>query len=132
MGQGLSPFCVYTIRHRKDLGEASRGDGSGEFTENKLWKTGHRLFQEARRNGQRMPVVFACAAVTDKLLYHAVLSGLVLDGADSTTRYEFTDLTPIEGDLPLSTLRLKSTNRSLSDNYIRPYAICHIPSFISE
>ncbi len=132
MGQDLSPFCVYTIRYQKDLDEAYRAGGSGEFTENKVWKTGHRLFQEAQTNGQRMPVVFASADVTDKLLYHAVLSDLVLDEAESTTKYQFTHLTPIEGGLPLSTLRLRSTNRQLSDNYIRPYAICHTPSFISE
>ena len=132
MSRGLSPFCVYTIRHRKDLDEAYRDGKSGEFTENKVWRTGHRLFRQARRNGRRMPVVFACAAVTDGLLYHAVLSDLMLDEAESTTSYEFTHLTPIKGDPPLSTLRLRSTDRPLSDDYIRPYAICHTPSFISE
>jgi|SRR5215210_8973152 len=132
MSRNLSPFCVYTIRHRQGLDEASRAGGSGGFTENKGWKTGHRLFVEAERNAQRMPVVFASADVTDKLLYHAVLSDLTLDEANSTTSYEFTDLTPVEGDLPLSTLRLRSTDRPLSDNYIRPYAICHTPSFVRE
>ncbi len=132
MGQSLSPFCVYTIRHRKDLDEAYRGGGSDGFEEKKLWKTGHRLFQEGKRNGQQMPMVFASADITDRLLYHAVLSDLVLDEAEATTSYEFIHLTPIGGDLPLSTLRLRSTNRPLSDNYIRPYAICHTPSFISK
>jgi hypothetical protein len=130
MSQGLSPFCVYTIRHRQDLDEAYRAGGSGGFTENRGWKTGHQLFVEATRNGQRMPVVFASADVTDKLLYYAVLSDLVLDEVNSTTSYEFTDLVPVEGDLPLSTLRLRSTNRPLSDDYIRPYAICHTPPFV--
>ncbi len=131
MSHNLSPFCVYTIRHQQDLDEAYRASGSDKFTENKVWKTGHRLFLEAQRNGQRMPVVFASADVTDKLRYYAVLSDLELDEANSTTSYQFTDLEPIQGDLPLSTLRLRSTNRPLSDNYIRPYAICHTPSFIS-
>ena len=130
MGQGLSPFCVYTIRHKKDLDEAYRDNRSGEWTENKVWKTGHRLFLEAQRNGQRMPVVFASADVTDKLVYHAMLSDSVLDEVNSTTSYEFTDLAPVKGDLPLSTLRLRSTNRPLSDDYIRPYAICHTPPFV--
>lgn len=130
MGQSLSPFCVYTIRHQKDLDEAYRAGGSGGFTENKVWKTGHRLYLETQRDGQRMPVIFACAAETDKLLYYATLSDLTIDEANSTTSYRFTDLEPIKGDLPLSTLKLKSTNRPLSDNYIRPYAVCHTPSFI--
>ncbi len=131
MSQSLSPFCVYTIRHQHDLDEAYRASGSGMFTENKVWKTGHRLFLEAQRNGQRMPVIFASADITDKLRYHALLSNMELDETNYTTTYQFTDLEPIQGDLPLSTLRLRSTNRPLSDNYIRPYAICHTPSFIS-
>ena len=98
--------------------------------ENKVWKTGQRLFLEAKKHGQRMPVIFASADVTDKLLYYAVLSNLVIDEASSTTSYQFNHLQPVKGDFPLSSLRLRSTNRPLSDNYIRPYAICHTPSFI--
>ncbi len=131
MSRNLSPCCVYTIRHPQDLDEAYRGGGSGGFTENKVWKTGQRLFLEAKRDGQRMPVIFASADVTTALLYHAVLSDLVLDEEDSTTSYRFTHLERVEGNLPLSSLRLRSTNRPLSDDYIRPYAICYTPSFIS-
>ena len=85
---------------------------------------------EAKKHGQRMPVIFASADVTDKLLYYAVLSNLVIDEASSTTSYQFNHLQPVKGDFLLSSLRLRSTNRPLSDNYIRPYAICHTPSFI--
>lgn len=120
---------MYTIRHQQDLDEVYRAGGSDEFTENKVWKTGHRLFLEAQRNGQRMPVIFASADVTDKLRYHALLSNLVLDETNYTTSYEFTHLEPTKGDLPLSSLRLRSTNRPLSDNYIRPYAYLPHPVF---
>ena len=97
---------------------------------NRSWRTGQKLFEQAKRSGQRMPVIFASADVTDKLLYYAMLSEIDIDETNSTTRYEFTQLEKIKDDLPLSTLRLRSTNRPLSDNYIRPYAICHTPSFI--
>jgi hypothetical protein len=92
MSQSLSPFCVYTIRHQKDLDEAYRAGGTSRFKENKAWKTGHRLFLEAQRNGQRMPVIFASADVTDKLRYYAVLSDFELDEVNFTTSYQFTDL----------------------------------------
>lgn len=131
MSQTLAPFCVYTIRHQQDLDEAHRAGGTARFVENKVWKTGQRLFLDAKRNGQRMPVIFASADVTTKLVYYAVLSNLVLDEANSTTSYEFTHLERVEDDLPLSSLRLRSANRPLSDNFIRPYAICHTPSFVS-
>jgi hypothetical protein len=131
MTKPLSSFSIYTIRHRRDLDETYRGSGDGGFTENTTWKTGQKLFQEAKSAGQRMPVIFAAADVTDKLLYYAMLSDIEIYETNSTTWYEFTQLEEIKGDLPLSTLRLKSTNRPLSDNYIRPYAICHTPGFIS-
>lgn len=130
MSQNLSPFCVYTIRHQRDLDEAYRGGGAGEFKENLIWKTGLDLFLKAKKSGQRMPVIFASADVTDKLVYYATLSSVQIDEAGGTTKYEFDELKPIEGDFPLSSLTLRSTNRPLSDNDIRPYRICHTPSFI--
>jgi hypothetical protein len=130
-GQPLSPFSVYTIRHQRDLDEMYRRRGEGGFDTNRLWRTGRALFQQAKGSGQRMPVIFASADVTDKLVYYAMLSDIELDETNSTTRYEFTELQKVEGDLPLSTLKLRSTNRPLSDNYIRPYAICLTPSFVN-
>lgn len=130
MGEPLSPFCVYTIRHEQRLDEVHRQGGDGGFEENTSWVTARRLLLEAKDNGMRMPVIFASANVTDKLIYYAMLSDVELDDTNYTTMYRFTGLTPIEGDYPLSSLRLRSTNRLLSENFIKPYAICHTPSFI--
>jgi hypothetical protein len=130
VNQALSPFCVYTIRRSQRLDEAYRQGGNDTFEENTTWVTGRRLFLEAKDKGTRMPVIFASADVGEKLLYYAWLSDVELDDTNYTTRYGFTDLTPIEDDFPLSSLRLRSTNRPLSENFIRPYAICHTPSFI--
>jgi hypothetical protein len=130
MSQSLSPFCIYTIRHQQDLDEAYRSGGIGQFTENKTWNTGHRLYLEAKKNGQRMPVIFASADFTDRLIYHATLKDIVINESDSTTTYEFTGLQQFASHLPLSSLKLRSTNRALSNDYIRPYAICLTPSFV--
>lgn len=131
MGQALSPFCVYTIRHSETLDEIFRSGGSEEFEENTTWKTGRQLFLEAEDGGMRMPVIFAPADVGDKLLYYAVLTRVEVDYENGNTTYAFTDLTPIEGDHPLSSLKLRSSGRPLSDTFIRPYAICVTPSFIT-
>ncbi len=77
-----------------------------------------------------MLVIFASADVTEKLVYYATLSDVQIDETGGMTKYEFTHLKPIEGDLPLSSLKLRSTNQPLSDNFIRPYAICITPAFI--
>jgi hypothetical protein len=130
MTKPLSPFSIYTIRHQRDLDQKYRGSGEGAFTESTMWRTGQKLFQEAKRSYQRMPVIFASADVTDRLIYYAMLSDIEIEEINSTTRYEFTGLEEVKGEMPLSSLKLRSTNRPLSDNYIRPYAICHTPSFI--
>ena len=78
-----------------------------------------------------MSVIFASADVTDKLIYYAMLRDVQIDKAGYTTEHRFTDLTPIDGDYPLGSLKVSSPNRPLSGNCIRPYAICHTPSFIS-
>lgn len=132
MSENLSLFCVYTIRHKQSLDETYRRGGTGRYEESRVWKTGLRLFLEAKRSGMQMPVVFASAEVTDKLLYHAMLSDIQINEAQGTTTYEFTDLQPIDSYYPLSSLTLRSTNQPLSDNHIRPYAICLTPSFIIE
>ncbi len=54
------------------------------------------------------------------------------DGDLPKTTYRFTGLTRIEQSLPLSTLTLKNTRKSLSDKYIRPYAICFTPAFLLD
>jgi hypothetical protein len=130
MSQPISPFCIYTIRHHQDLDEAFRSGGNGQFMENTMWNTGQRLFLEAKKYGQRMPVIFASADITDRLIYYAMLKDVEINESDSTTTYEFTGLHQIVSHLPLSSLTLRSTNRPLSDNYIRPYAICLTPSFV--
>jgi hypothetical protein len=131
MNQPLSPFCIYTIRHHRDLDEAYRSGGNGQFTENTMWSTGQRLFLEAKKNGQRMPVIFASADIgTDRLIYYAMLRDVEINESGSTTTYEFASLQQIASHHPLSSLTLRSTNRPLSDNFIRPYAICLTPSFI--
>ena len=56
--------------------------------------------------------------------------GPARDTGHGTTRYSFTDLRRIEPPRPLSALRLSSTGNPLSDNYIRPYAICRTPDFL--
>ena len=129
----LSQFCIYTMRHSKDLAKAYQEGTPQEFCENKKWTTGMRLFLEAQRHDLKMPILFAAADVTSGLIYYAILDELSIDESNlekPLTRYRFSGLTPIEGNPPLSALTLKNTNKRLSGNYIRPYAICYTPAFI--
>lgn len=124
----LSPFTIYTIRRSSDLDAICASGGSGQFTERKKWTSALGLFDEAKRTGTQLPVVFAAGECVDGLIYWAVVTELSAD-AQSTT-YSFAELRALDANPPLSSLRLRSTGAPLSDSFIRPYAIVHTPDYI--
>lgn len=130
----FSRYCVYTILHTEKLENVLAQDGSGKFTENKPWISGSRFVLEAKDKGERVPIIFGAAEADAPkgLAYHAILEEVENDEAKSTATYKFSGLKKVVGDIPLSSLKLKSTNAPLSNEYIRPYAICYTPSFLEE
>jgi hypothetical protein len=128
----FSKYCIYTIRHSGQLDELYRTVRAGEFTESTNWKTGQELFEAAQADGETMPVIFAAAESIQGLIYWAKLTGVKVkeSGAGATTTYTFKDLTRILPGHDLSELTLRSTRQPLSNDYIRPYAICDIPIWV--
>lgn len=116
--------------HKQKLDDFFAKGGSGEAGEKKLWKEGHRLFIEAQKNDLDMPILFSAADYGSGLIYSAFLKSVELDPDIYTTKYKFVQLSKLKESLPLSSLRLKSSGKPLSDNYIRPYAICFTPPFV--
>jgi len=130
----LSPFSVYTIRSSRALADYLERGGSGEFVENKPWVGALGLLDEAKKTGQRLPIVFAHAERIDGVRYSAVIDDLDVSAADErgkgTTAVRFSGLRRLHKKQPLRALRLKSSGNPLSDDFIRPYAICHTPNFL--
>jgi hypothetical protein len=86
-----------------------------------------------------MPLVFANAdnafpptEAQTQLLYWATIEDITIDrdAEKPSTTCVYTDLRAIDPPRPLSSLRLVRKDRPLSDNMIRPYAICYTPSFL--
>ncbi len=132
MTTNLSPFCVYTIVHVDELNRVHKAGGAGSFTENKRWVKASQLLGEARAAGQRLPVLFADAATTEGLIYHALLIEIEILGEsiEGPTRYRFEGLTPIRPPISKSALIKMNGGQPLSDDYIRPYVLCHTPHFL--
>jgi len=126
------PFCIYTIRHTQELTAVYQGGGAGTFTEKKKWKSGLELLLAARQAGQKLLVVFAPAEAVTGLIYYAILKDIQFreDGVAAFTDYNFTELTPILPSPLINSLVLMESGRPLSENFIRPYAICHTPEFL--
>jgi len=128
----FSKYCIYTIRQSDWLDERYQVNRAGTVTEGKSWKTGQELFNAAQADGETMPVVFAAAESITGLIYWAKLTSIAIkeSGTGAETTYTFTDLTPIGPGHDLSELTLRESRRPLSDNYIRPYAICDTPIWV--
>jgi hypothetical protein len=127
----LSSFCIYTILHSDTLRRQAADGGRGELTEHKAWKMGSQLRAEAERSGEQMPIVFADADGYIGLCYWATIDNIEVDYERRQTTCRYSNLREITPPKQLSALRLKNGNRRLSDDFIRPYAICHTPSFLA-
>ena len=126
----ISEFCIYTMRKSDNLQYIYLGDRAGKFSEKKIWRTGHTLFEKAREENKKMPIFFSAAEEDSGLIYFAFLESIEI--GDSVTTYSFSELNEIDEPKPLSSLNLRSSQRPMSDNYIRPYAICETPYFLIE
>ena len=128
-----SDLCIYTMRHSQKLAEDARR-GAGELVENQAWVTGSRLFGGAQASAAQLPIVFSAAEADSGLIYYAVISDVQLEGEDETgratrTRCSYKEIRPINPPRRKSELTL-ATGKPMSDQYIRPYAICRTPSFL--
>lgn len=124
MATSFTDLCVYTIKDSADL-VAGRSD---TFHEKRPWVTARRLLVEAERRGESVAVVFAPANTTDYLVGWAVLKDIQItpDGTD----YTFANLRKFKKPLQPKTALRKRNGEPLSQNFIRPYAICRKPKFL--
>jgi hypothetical protein len=129
MQQVLFEFSVYTIVHRDKLAKAASTSGATKFSEAKVWRNGYDLWSKAKGAGAVMPVVFADAMDCSRLLYWGLLTNIVIE--DKITRYSVEHMRRIKGRHSPQELLLKSTNKAIAPNFIRPYAICQTPSFLA-
>lgn len=129
-----SPFSIYTIRDSDFLATAHKRGGEGEFTETRRWTSARELFHTAQKTGQILPVLIASANTITGVIYTACIDDLRVSPRDKngngTTIIRFSELQPLRPKRPLSALVLKSSGQPLSDNFIKPYAICHTPNFL--
>jgi hypothetical protein len=134
MNDSLSPFCVYTIRHSRELNKIMAAGGSAQHTEKKRWTGAQGLLDAARKTGRHLPVIFAGAETIEGLIYWAIVSDIQIDDRgpfEASTTMTFTGMKRLPSKPPLCALRLRSSGQPLSNSYIRPYAICHTPAFLA-
>lgn len=132
----LAQCCIYTIRHSEQLRRIATQDGTGSFFERRAWTTGSALFGQALAADERVAIVFAAAEHWSGLIYWGLLTDVALDYGDPAfgrkprTDYAFESLRPIDPPRRMSDLTLAKARRPLSEDSIRPYAICLSPAWL--
>ena len=128
----LSGYCIHTFRHSDDLRKQQhQEEGSHILTERKAWMTGRQLWARAEQAEARMPILFSGADAHTGIICWAIIDDITIHPETRETTCSYSALRPITPPKALSALRLRSTGRQVSDDLIRPYAICHTPSFLA-
>ena len=125
----LARYCIHTFRHSADLAAQASVDRTHELIEHKRWVTGCRLWAEAKEANDQMPILFSAAEKHTGVIYWAIIDSVVVDEDKTTCRYF--GLRRIAPARQRSEVQLRAGNRPLSDNLIRPYAICWTPRFLT-
>jgi hypothetical protein len=128
-------YCVYTIKHSRDLAKLLLTNKYGTFSEKNKWVEAKKMFEKSKSNNKKFIVIFAPAEVTGYLHSWATLTDIKISDDNSSTVYSFTDLTKIieyENGVKKSELILKSSGKNINENFIRPYALCKTPYDIIE
>ena len=98
--------------------------------ERKRWKAGLKLFHQAKRQGTRLPIIFAPAEDVRYVRHWGTIRDLRVSHAG--TKYRFAELQRIDPWQPRSALRLEKTGKPIRKGHIRPYVIVRTPDFIEE
>ena len=131
--QGLSEFCIYSIKKSDDLLDAYEHHKEWSFSEAKNWASARTLFLKATDSGKLLPIVFADANECDLLYYWGILTDVQIEKiADNKykTTCRFKDMKEIKGKKKKTALIVESSGEHMGEGFIRSYAICRTPKFI--
>jgi hypothetical protein len=119
----------YTIVDGARLCQIAKKSRPETFEERKRWVTAQRLWLRARSHNVAMLALLGDATDCSRLLYWGVLTDI--DVAGNTTRFQIDRLRPISGRHTPQELVLRSTGKTIAPRFIRPYAVCRTPVFVS-
>lgn len=127
-GNALYGYSITTIIKQEKL-DTFKLRGTGKFTEKRAWKTGEKLYDDAK--GLTVPVILSDAAEDcERLQLWAVIS--YLNVGDNETTVHLVNIQRVRGNHGRSELTLRSTGNLIKKNFIRPYAICWTPKFLNK
>ena len=126
----VSDYCIYTIKHPDLLADEIRRGGPTPFHESKRWVTGLKLWKEAQAAGVGFPVLLGDATDCSQLICWGFLTALKIN--DEGTDFTLDRVRSFSQEHRPQELVLRSTDEPIAPNFLKPYAICRTPDFLSE
>lgn len=123
------PYCVYTIANGDILDAVALDRRPLIHTEKKKWATAASYLIDAKFSGEHIPVLLGDARTCSKLLYWGLLRTITIHEAGTT--YEVDLLRPLPPGHTPQELILAASGKNIAPGFIRPYALCHTPEFLS-
>jgi hypothetical protein len=125
----LAEHCIYTIVHPDRLTAAARRRRAATFHQLRRWVTGLRLWRQAQKMLVGMPVLLGDATDCSQLLHWALLTNVAV--TDAGTSFTVDRVRRLTEDYAPQDLVLRSSGEHIAPNFIRPYAICCTPDFLT-
>jgi len=125
----LTKDCVYTIVEGSQLDRLFEDGHEVHREQRKPWSTAEKLFHDALAANKDLPIIFGDAAHCSRLLYWGLLKDIHLQ--NGATSFAVDRLRKIRGKHKTQELVLRSSQRKIAPNFIRPYAICVTPHFLN-
>jgi hypothetical protein len=129
MSKTFSEFCIYTIKQSEELEQRAKNRQPATFTVRRSWATGERLWLEAVTAKKAMPVLLGDATDCSRLLYWGFLTDVRVDSDE--TSFSVDQVRPMKGKHSPQELILRSIGKRIKPKFIRPYAICRTPEFLT-
>lgn len=123
------PYCVYTIVNGEVLDAVALDRSPLIHTERKNWATAASYLNDAKSRNELVPVLLGDARDCSKLLYWGLLTRV--DVHETGTTYEVDRLRQLPPSHSPQELVLSSTGKNIAPGFIRPYALCQTPDFLS-
>jgi len=127
--RSLTKDCVYTIVQGSQLDSLFENGLEVHREERKPWVAAEKMFHDARAANKGLPVLFGDAAHCSRLLYWGLLTDIHVQ--DGVTSFVVDRLRKIGGKNKTQELVLRSSQRKIAPNFIKPYAICVTPHFLN-
>ena len=120
--------CVYTSKRKSDLVDCMKKGGTASYHIKTKMKSAALLLAKCRERGIALPIVISDAGCCINLVASGILAAVDV-GEDGTT-YSVERLQKFPGNRKLNELRLLKGGKNISENFIRPYALCFRPDFV--